>query len=211
MRCHKTADRKGKHYPQTVVMSQCITSMLVQCHLPTDINIIRSYQQEYCDKLQLTCASLSCLLAIWRMRMNNLAISCDGIQALLTSWWTFISIYHSIWRPPIFLSTYLKLNCPMPNVQFDIPRNAEILQKLWEWHYPIPIVYISEHVWTEPGKLLKSLFRTFIFLKFWMLNVLPYVWLEGENDEDSSWKMEVMLVHRHGFTREELCWIKLMQ
>ena len=32
-----------------------------------------------------------------------------------------------------------------------------------------------------------------------------YVQLEGENDEDFFLKMGVMLFHRHGFTREELC------
>ena len=32
-----------------------------------------------------------------------------------------------------------------------------------------------------------------------------YVRLEGENGEDSSQKMGVMLFHRHGFTREGLC------
>ena len=32
-----------------------------------------------------------------------------------------------------------------------------------------------------------------------------YVQLEGENDENFFLKMGVMLFHRHGFTREELC------
>ena len=32
---------------------------------------------------------------------------------LLTSWWTFASIYHSIWRSPTSLSTYCHLNFPM--------------------------------------------------------------------------------------------------
>ena len=32
-----------------------------------------------------------------------------------------------------------------------------------------------------------------------------YVRLEGENDEDFILKMRVMLSHRHGSTREELC------
>ena len=45
----KIADHKGKHYSQTVVMRQCITSVVVQCHSPTDTNIIRSSQQEYDD------------------------------------------------------------------------------------------------------------------------------------------------------------------
>ena len=43
----KTADHKEKHYSQTVVMRWYIRSMLVQSHLPTDINIIRSCHQEY--------------------------------------------------------------------------------------------------------------------------------------------------------------------
>ena len=32
-----------------------------------------------------------------------------------------------------------------------------------------------------------------------------YVRLEGENKEDFSLKMGIMLFYRHGFTREELC------
>ena len=32
-----------------------------------------------------------------------------------------------------------------------------------------------------------------------------YVRLEGENTEDFFLKKQVMLFHRHGFTREELC------
>ena len=31
-----------------------------------------------------------------------------------------------------------------------------------------------------------------------------YVRLEGENDDNFSWKMGAMLCHRHGFAREEL-------
>ncbi len=44
-----TVDDKRKHYSQTVVMRQNIRSMLVQCHLPTDINNIRACHQEYGD------------------------------------------------------------------------------------------------------------------------------------------------------------------
>ena len=65
---------------------------------------------------QLTCASLSCSLAIWSM--TNLVFMCEGIQALLTSWWTFVSIYHSIWRPLTSLPTYFHLSLPMYSCNF---------------------------------------------------------------------------------------------
>jgi len=62
---------------------------------------------------QLTCGSLSCSLAIWSIA--NLVFMCEGISTLLTFCWTFVSIYHSIWRPPTSLrSTYCHLNFPMP-------------------------------------------------------------------------------------------------
>ena len=43
----KASDHKGECCSQTVVMRQYIRSMLAQCHLPTDINIIISFHQEY--------------------------------------------------------------------------------------------------------------------------------------------------------------------
>ena len=60
---------------------------------------------------QLTCASLSCLPAIWHM--TNLIFMwrhCSVTYLLMN----FRSIYHSIWRPLTSLWTYCHLNFPMP-------------------------------------------------------------------------------------------------
>ena len=105
----KAADHKRKHYLQTVVMIHYVRSMIMQCLIPTDINIVSDAPPRIL--WLLTCGSLSCSLAIWRR--TNL-FSCEGIQASPTTWWTFVSTYHSIWRPPTFLLIYCKLNFPMP-------------------------------------------------------------------------------------------------
>ena len=107
----KTADYKRRHYSQTVVvrLKQYTRSMLVQCDLPTDINIIRSCHQ---DSIwwQPTCTSLNCSLAI-RSMTNIVLMWRFGV--LLTSWSTFASSYHSIWSPPTSLFAYHHLNFPM--------------------------------------------------------------------------------------------------
>ena len=105
----KTADHKSKHYSQTVVMRQYIGSILVQCHLPTDINIIRSCHQEYGDHDSPVLHSF----VHWQSEAWLILFSCEGIGVLLTHWWTFASIYHFIWRSPTSLSTYCHLSFPM--------------------------------------------------------------------------------------------------
>ena len=97
----KTADHKGKYYSQTVVIRQYIRSMIAQCHLPTDINIVSDPPPRIL--WQLTCASLSCSPAIWRF--TNL-ISMWRHSSITYHLINFVSTYHSIWRPPTFLSTY---------------------------------------------------------------------------------------------------------
>ncbi len=54
--------------------------------------------------------------------------------------------------------------------------------------------------------MLKALFSKFIFLESWMLQILlghMYNWKERIL-KISSFKVEIMLFDRHGYTREEL-------
>ena len=49
----------------------------------------------------------------WPSEAWLILFSCEGIGVLLTSWWTFASIYHSIWKSHTSLSTYCYLNFPV--------------------------------------------------------------------------------------------------
>ena len=54
----------------------------------------------------------------WPSEAWLILFSCAGIWVLLTSWWTFASIHHSIWRPPTSLTTYCHLKFPIPMCSF---------------------------------------------------------------------------------------------
>ena len=106
----KTADHKKTYYSQTVVMRQYIRCTLVECHLPTVINNIRSCHDPLRIWWQLTCVSLSRLSAI--CSITNLFFMKD-LECYSHADEQFASIYHSIWRSLTFLSTYWHSNFPM--------------------------------------------------------------------------------------------------
>ena len=99
---------------------------------------------------QPTCASLSCLLATWSM--TNIVFmwvhwSVTYLLMIMNHLQGFIIPYegHLPPSPPIVIWTFL---CWCAVWHKCIPRNVEILKKLWEWHHPIPNIYILGHGWT---------------------------------------------------------------
>ena len=65
----------------------------------------------------------------------------------------------------------------------------------------------DEDKWERARKIAEITFQESYLPKVLNAKYPPkaYVRLEGEKDEDSFLKMGVMFVHRHGFTREQLC------
>ena len=98
-----TADHKGS-ITHKLLSWDNIPSMLLQCHLPTDNNNIRPCHQDCGDNKPVFHS-----VVYWSSDEWLILFSCEGIGVLLTSWWTFARIYHSIWRPPTALSTYFHL------------------------------------------------------------------------------------------------------
>ena len=66
---------------------------------------------------------------------------------------------------------------------------------------------MDEDKWERATEIAEITFQKVYLPKVLNTKYPPraYVRLEGENNEDFFLKMQVMLFHRHGFTREELC------
>ena len=141
----KTANHKRRDYSQTVVMRQFVRSKLVQFHLPTDINNVRSCHQGYSANWPAFHS-----VVYWPSKAWLILFPCEGNRVLLTSWWTFcryLSFHVKATYLPIQLLPLIFL-CWCSVWQKCIPRNVEILKILWEGLHPMANVYISEHVWT---------------------------------------------------------------
>ena len=126
--------------------------MLVQCHLPTGTDI--STSSDPATKNMVTTDLCFTQLMIGHLRLDYSCLHVKALKYYLPQEAPdelFASVYHSIWRSPTFLSTYVLpfkfFLCWCTVWQKCIPRNGEILKKPWEWHHPISIC-VSEHVWT---------------------------------------------------------------
>ena len=66
---------------------------------------------------------------------------------------------------------------------------------------------MDEDKWERATEIAEITFQKVYLPKVLNTRYPPraYVRLEGENTEDFFLKKQVMLFHRHGFTREELC------
>ena len=144
----KTADHKWRHYSQTGVMRQYIRSMIVQCHLPTDINAIRSCHHK-CG--QLTCGSLSCLLVTWSM--TNLVFMWRhwNVTYPLLNFCKYSSFHMKATYLPVCL---LPFNFSYTNMQFDKNPYPEMWKFPKNYHndtIPCPMIFIfqnmSEQCW----------------------------------------------------------------
>ena len=89
-----------------------IRSMLVQCHLPTNINNIRSCHPMVTTNLCFT------QLFIGHLKHDWCCFHVKALECYSPPDKPFCKIYHSIWRPPTSLSIYCCL-IPYTHVQFD--------------------------------------------------------------------------------------------
>ena len=123
----KTADHSGQYDSQTVVMRQYIRFMVVQYHLPTDINIIIwSHQPRIW--WHLTCASFSCSFkAIWSM--TNLVFMWRhwSVTYLLMNFSKHLSFHMKATYLPFHLFPF---EFSYANVQFD----KNTYPEMWEFY-----------------------------------------------------------------------------
>ena len=116
---------------------------------------------------KLTCASLSCSLVIWSI--TNLVFMWrhwSVIYLLMNFLQVYIIPYKGHLPPCPPIAIYLFL-CWCAVWQKCIPRNVEILQKLWQWHHPMSNVYVSEHVWTMSMLISEIKNVTFTEVQTW--------------------------------------------
>ena len=97
-------------------MRQYIRSMLVQCHLPTDIKIIKSCHQQYGDNQPVLHS-----VVYWPPEAWLILFSCECIGVLHTSWWSWtickdLSFHMKATYLPLHL---LSFEHSYADVQFD--------------------------------------------------------------------------------------------
>jgi len=133
---------------------ETLYEIYLQCHLPTDINIIRSCHHEYGNNWQLTCISLSCLLSIWSMTNVIFMSRYWSVTYLLMN---FTTIYHSIlWKSPTSLSTYCHLIVPMLMCSLA-KMHTQKCGNFEKTMRTTSAVFVSEHVWTMESMLVSDI------------------------------------------------------
>ena len=144
--CDKIADHNMKHYSQTVFMRQYIRSMFDVTH---PLISISSDPAPTIWWQWLTCVSLSCSLIIWTMIDLVFMWTLECYLPPSEHLWVFAIPYedHLPPCPPIAIWIFL---CWCAVWQKCIPKNVEILKKLWQQHHPISKIeqVILGHVWT---------------------------------------------------------------
>ena len=140
----KTADHKGsishKLLSWDIYQIYASSMMLTHCHQYHHIMPLRIWWQ-------LTCVWLFCPLATWSMTKFVFMWRHCSVTYKLMIFFQYLSFHMKVTYLPVHL-----LSCKSfcADVQFDknaLPRNVEILKKLWEWLHPMSTnFHISEHV-----------------------------------------------------------------